>query len=324
MGGREERAIDPTTAWTEVARTGTRDEAGDLSFVLDAVGIPSATVLSQDAWLLVAPAQHAERARSEIARYLGENRGPVHGTARAVVWPLAPAVEAALVYAIVMLTVFLAERHGSYGFDWRQAGFASAAAIRAGAWWRAVTALFLHADALHLAGNVIFGGLFGVMLAQSVGAGGAWLVFLLAGGLGNAANAWLQSPSHGSIGASTGVFALLGAQVVFDWMRRRESDHGVLRRWAPIAIGVALLAWLGGGGRHVEPTDALRQLPDFDVALEKVDVGAHLLGFAAGALLGGLAGRTEGGPFRSVRSQVVLGGIVAATILLTWALALTR
>ena len=36
--------------------------------------------------------------------------------------------------------------------------------VTGGEWWRAVTALFLHADALHLAGNVIFGAAFGYRL----------------------------------------------------------------------------------------------------------------------------------------------------------------
>jgi membrane associated rhomboid family serine protease len=43
-----------------------------------------------------------------------------------------------------------------------------------------VTALGLHLDLLHLAGNLAFGTVFGVMLAQSIGFGLAWLTFVTA------------------------------------------------------------------------------------------------------------------------------------------------
>ena len=41
--------------------------------------------------------------------------------------------------------------------------------------WRAVTALTLHSDLAHLAGNAFFGGVFGVLLAQILGGGLAWI-----------------------------------------------------------------------------------------------------------------------------------------------------
>ena len=46
-----------------------------------------------------------------------------------------------------------------------------------GEWWRAFTALTLHADAGHLMANLLFGVLFAYPAAQLVGVGVAWLVW---------------------------------------------------------------------------------------------------------------------------------------------------
>ena len=86
--------------------------------------------------------------------------------------------------------------------EMKQAGL-----IRAGEWWRTFTALGLHADPLHLAGNLIYGLIFGFLAGQLLGWGLAWSGLLLAGALGNLLNAFLQAPTHSSIGASTAVFA---------------------------------------------------------------------------------------------------------------------
>lgn len=204
-------------------------------------------------------------------------------------------IAAAAVYAAV-LAVFW--RGGAY-----EAGRADAAAIRAGAWWRAVTALTLHADLPHIAGNLLFGSIFGVMLAESVGFGVAWLGFVLTGALGNLANAWIQPPTHLAVGASTGIFGMLGMQVAFDAIRRRAS-LGTIRRWAPFVVGAGMLAWLGGG-RPGEP----------------IDVGAHVLGFLSGIVLGTLLGRPA---LRIPRTAAVQGAIGIAAIALvaaTWYLA---
>ncbi len=99
--------------------------------------------------------------------------------------------------------------------------------IREGEWWRAVTALGLHADAVHLAGNMVFGIVFGFLAGELLGWGLAWFGMLLAGALGNALNAFVQAPGHTSIGASTAVFATLGILAAYTWKRRRTQ----INRW---------------------------------------------------------------------------------------------
>ena len=266
-----------------------------------------------------APSSDAERARAELYRYLRENEKVGAGDAPQ---PIERSVAAAVVYALVLVAFDVASRRNAFGLDWWHAGVADAALIQAGAWWRAITALFLHADALHLAGNLIFGAAFGVMLAQSVGFGFAWLGFVVTGGIGNGLNAVLQSPSHASIGASTAVFGMLGVQVAHDWVRRRQLHHNLFRRWAPIAIGAALLAWLGGDGRQIDPSAFPETLHPLDAALPKIDVGAHVLGFAVGLTFGGLFGWLKPRVTSTAWIQAALTGTAGGVVALAWFLAL--
>jgi rhomboid protease GluP len=216
---------------------------------------------------------------------------------------LSPGVGAALVYAAILVICYAAQASRSYGFDWVSAGSADAAMMRVGQWWRAVTALTLHADVQHLGGNMLFGALFGVVLAQSVGAGLAWLTFVVAGGAGNLLNLTIQPIDHGSLGASTGVFGLLGAQVAFDWFRRGRVRHSRLRRMAPLVMGVALVAWLGNGGEHI-------------------DVGAHAFGFLAGLVCGAAPGWRLPSRLVTARAQEVTGLVAIALVGVAWYLAL--
>jgi rhomboid protease GluP len=129
------------------------------------------------------------------------------------------------------------------------------------------TALSLHADPLHLMSNLASGVIFGIFVAQILGSGVAWLTILLAGALGNALNALVQSPEHTAIGASTAIFGALG--ILSGYMRRSRVVpwRGGLRRWAPLGAGIMLLAFLGFSG-------------------ERTDIGAHVAGFAMGGVMG--------------------------------------
>jgi membrane associated rhomboid family serine protease len=82
-------------------------------------------------------------------------------------------------------------------------------------------------------------------------------------------------------------------------------------------MGVGLLAWSGMGGITVETSAADRQM-----ILDKVDVGAHLAGFVAGALLGLAAARFDLGRRLSSRSQIALALCAPALLLVAWLRAL--
>jgi len=308
------------TTWTEVFRAATREIADEHALVLEALGLPWGSASADGAYVLLVRVEDAERARLELAKYLGENRA--RPAAPAFAHELSWSVGAAAAYVVLLLACDVAARRGLFGLDWWGAGSASARLIRAGAWWRSVTALGLHADALHLAGNLTFGAAFGVMLGQSVGWGMAWFVFVATGGIGNALNAWLQAPSHTSIGASTAVFGILGAQVAHDWSRRKELQSNLFRRWAPLAIGAALLAWLGGDGRAIDPSSFPKPSFDFENGLPRIDVAAHVLGFGAGLVLGGLIGWKRLRFRPKPATQAVLAVLALGLFTLAWCLAL--
>ena len=99
----------------------------------------------------------------------------------------------------------------------------------AGEWWRAVTALTVHRELDHLGGNLAFGAFFGYFVGRYLGSGVGWLAVLLAASGANALNAWVQSPAHRSIGASTAVFAALGMLVTYTWRRGYLARHAVAR-----------------------------------------------------------------------------------------------
>lgn len=287
------------------------------------MGIQHGTINAEGSLLLLVRSEDGARAREQIERYERENAG----------WPpreeAAPAisdgVRAAIVYGALIALFFIFDHRRMYGVDWWVAGAAKSASIRGGEWWRAITALTLHTDLSHLAGNLVFGAAFGVILARSLGAGVAWAGFLAAGAVGNFANAMLQSPSHVSIGASTGVFGALGIQVAFEWMRRRETHASRLRLWAPVAMGIALFFWLGTGGGSFSESDTARETErKLTEVLGRVDVMAHVTGVASGVVIGLLLGAMRRKIHLLGRWQVGFGAATLAAVAGAWALALRR
>jgi membrane associated rhomboid family serine protease len=279
--------------------------------VVAAIGIACGIAEARGTFILIVPAEDAPRARVEIERFARENRERLPAFAPAE--PLTVSVAAAAVYAVALMAFDTARRRGAAGLDWYGAGLAKAALIRGGAWWRTVTALFLHGDLLHVAGNLAFGAVFGTMLAQNVGFGAAWLIFVVSGMAGNVINAWAQSPAHASIGASTGIFGMLGALAVHDWITRRAVRSTLVRRWAPLAIGAVLLAWLGGDGKS--PAD-----PTFPISFPDrgIDVGAHVFGFLAGCGCGALLGAFRPRAPWGGRIQAALAAAACALVAFSW------
>lgn len=87
-------------------------------------------------------------------------------------------------------------------------------ALREGAWWKLFSALFLHADWLHLVGNLVFLLIFGLPAERQMGAARLLLLFLLGGAVANlAAVLAITASDQLVIGASGAVSALLGAHL---------------------------------------------------------------------------------------------------------------
>lgn len=300
--------------WTEVSRSPDRRTCRNHGLVLQAMDIPHGILEVDRSFVVVARSDLADKAREELLRYERENVGwpPREAESR----PISQGIHAAIVFGGVMVLMFVLQQEQRYGLDWSALGRADAALIRAGEWWRTVTALSLHLDLPHLAGNIVFGAVFSVILSQSLGVGIAWWGFIVTGALGNWINAWFQAPTHLSMGASTAVFGALGIQAAYEWMRRHQLSYRAWRKWAPLVMGIALLGWLGTGGASVEDTRA------FDRTLQRVDVMAHVFGFAVGALIGFALGRRRGSLRMKTSTQVILTLSALAALAAAWTVAI--
>lgn len=218
--------------------------------------------------LLVAPAL-AGRAVEEIVAYEGENRHrPRPVPLRDNSW-----VSLLLIGLFLGASTWLDSRFPGLSQTWHQAGQANAKLIMEGQWWRCVTALFLHADAGHLLANAGALAVLASILGRRIGSGLTWALFLLAGSLGNALNAWVQAPDHLSVGASTGVFGLVGVLAASAGTAERGSRIRTLL--LALGFGFSFLAFLGAGE-------------------ERVDLGAHLFGLCCGLPFGALVGGWHG------------------------------
>ncbi|MGA2138950.1 MAG: rhomboid family intramembrane serine protease, partial [Verrucomicrobiia bacterium] len=133
-------------------------------------------------------------------------------------------------------------------------------------WWRLFTALFLHANLLHLAMNGAGLWIFGSAAEKTMGHWRVLAIFLVAGVLGNLASAF-QAHYDVAIGASGGIFGVIGAFVVCVW-RLRSPMYFALRRRLLLVLALMVASDFTIGG--LEP---------------QVDNLAHVGGFVAGILL---------------------------------------
>jgi len=288
--------------WVEVARFRDTAAADQHALVLVAAGIDCQIVADDGPAAIRVEAANAARALAELAAYSADNRRlvPVPLNLR----PPRAGFAGALVYSCVLLFVYGASEREIFFRDWLAAGDADAGLIAAGEWWRALTALTLHGDYAHLFSNLIAGAFLGIVLSQILGSGLAWLLILLAGGLGNGLSALFQPAGHMAIGASTAVFGALGVLVVLMTRYQRSLWRRGLRRWAPVAAGIMLLAFVGIEG-------------------ERIDIGGHIAGFAAGCLIGAVL-LAVGEPSTRQEGIVQIACGAAALILLAgaWLIAL--
>jgi len=282
--------------WVEVGRFRALRDAEQHALVLVASGVESRIVPAVGGMSLLVAAADAAKARSEIALYTHENRPRPHPTA--TLRPLREGMDAAFLYCTLLLLVDSAANRNVFGYDWLAIGDAQAGLIRSGEWWRAITALWLHADIGHLLSNMALGGLLGVLLAQLVGAGLAWLAILISGGVGNLVAAYLEPTEHAAIGASTAVFAALGLLAALAW-GRQTLPWRRLRRWSPLAAAVMLLALVGVGG-------------------ERTDVGGHIAGLFTGGFAGAMLHFAGARVLSGRRAQLTYGAAALAIFVGSW------
>lgn len=282
---------------------GRKDWVELASLVLLAVNISHRVVKGAKEWRVLVSLSDLERAGHHLAAFEEENR---HWPPEVKVLPLEPSQDGG--WGVMILLAGLMAFHSltgpwEGGNPWFQQGAVdSRLVLDRHETWRVVTGLTLHADASHLLGNIVLGGLMLWYLAGLTGGGGAWFIALAAGSMGNYLNALYRGGDHRFVGFSTAVFGVIGCLCGIRMIGPRALRSILL----PLGAGAGLLAMLGTEG-------------------EKTDVGAHLWGLGVGLVCGLCWQWLElGRRTRSGWSQTGLGLGSFLIVLVSWWLAFGR
>jgi rhomboid protease GluP len=262
-------AIDPVeTDLVEAGHYPTEADARAHGLVVLSLGHPYWLVEAANGFRVLIEPAIAGSARAHLAAYDRE----------ALRWPPAPTADpwipksfdpiTPLLWALSVLLVFEVSLRTPALLD----RFATnpPAIVERGEWWRVITALFLHGDAPHLLSNLLGGLLAFTAVTSTFGRVRGWISVFAAAAIANATIALLSYPSATvSLGASTAIFAAVG--LLCGRAVRSASRSSYPHRWraifVPFATGLIVLAMYGAGG-------------------QRVDLGAHLAGFASGVIGG--------------------------------------
>jgi len=269
----------------------TRQRAGLFRLVLLSAGVDAHMAGSANSWQIRVPAHAKSAAAASIAAYLSENEEP------ALPLPAWPAFRtwAGIGMALVILAAHLAIHFSGQTAALQRIYNASAANILNGRLYRIVTALFLHADGLHLIGNMVGLALFGTAVCSVAGFGAGSLMILVSGMAGNLLNAILLQSGHHSIGASTAVFGAVGIISAHLFSVKWQQFGHRLKTWLPLASGLALLAILG--------------------ASIETDVTAHLFGYLSGCIIGMVfTSAREASPGRKTQYICLLAAVIIVLV----------
>jgi rhomboid protease GluP len=245
-----------------------RGQAESISFVLEAMDIPHRVATTETGFAVLVPPRMVAPA---IAALDAHDQEVAEGPLREIPVPDHGPSFVGVAMAVTLIAFFVVSgpRAGADVFGWFRYGSAVAKQIvHHHELWRVVTALTLHADIMHVAGNAVATLVFVTALGRWLGSGVALLATLLAGAAGNLVTAYIFSTSHNSVGASTSTFGALGVLGGLQFVRRfRDTNVGRFRRaLLGIAAALGILAMLGMG--------------------ERSDVVAHATGLGFGILAG--------------------------------------
>jgi membrane associated rhomboid family serine protease len=270
-------------------------QAGDWALVLAAAGLPYRLDEREGRFVLSVAAGDTPAAAAALAAFDAE-AAPRPAPPAPDTGPSALGVLCALGLAAMFFVAGPASGHSR----WIEAGAAVSQRILAGQWWRALTALTLHADLEHLVWNVVACLIFVTAVGRWLGGGLGALAILLTASLGNLATAAVHRANFTSVGASTATFAALGLCAGLQVVRRLREGSRRAYAWLPLGAGLGF----------------------FMLALRPgVDTYAHLFGLGLGALIGSAAAL---GNIRAPRTtaQMLLGAAALAAVVCAWVLAL--
>mgnify|MGYP001555738331 FL=1 len=273
-----------------------RRACADRSLVLSSANIPHQVVDDAISCAIVVPAEFSAEAATELRLYDEEN--PPQRPVKPRPYRYLDAVPGIAGYIIAVVLFAWLSWTSAFSQDWLAAGRIDGAMVRAGEWWRSVTALTMHSGMRHLVGNLVFGAFFGLLAGRLLGSGVTWAAVVTTAAAGNLVNTLLLESTHRSIGASTAVFAALGLTVGFVWHARLMAQDRWAYRLGPIVGGLALLMFTGTGD-------------------ENTDIGAHLMGFVCGFGGGTLLTRYRD-RLQDANLQRLAGIAAIATLVLAW------
>jgi membrane associated rhomboid family serine protease len=275
-----------------------REKVEEWALVLSASSIPHQIDQEGGEWVIYISRLDLARSEQIIDQYEKENRG----------WSSKPAVKqlykktfSGLVVAFLLLAFYWFIRADNSWMLWFQVGNASAELIMRGELWRAATALFLHADNLHILSNVISCVVFCSVVCRLYGFGLGWILILISGITGNLLTAFFYRTGHYSVGASTAIFGAVGLIGAWRFIFWRSHPFSRKRAWIYIVVVLILLGILGVG--------------------RNADILAHLFGGMSGCVFGILAAKLIRHPL-PMKRQYILAGFSVLIAGVSWVLAL--
>lgn len=252
-----------------ILRSLSEDEANIYSLVLSAARVSHKPERGRDAWDIWVKDADDEIALNAIEKYIDENRNRSNGIEPLYygeykrtftgIWVSVILLLFHVVVALWHKREFFIEAYGAATFQ-----------IMDGELYRSITALMLHANAVHILGNMVGLSLFGTAVCSIMGMGVGWFMILVAGIAGNLTNALLQTGGHLSVGASTSIFGAIGILSAYQVVKKFRVPGKRVKAFLPFCGGLALLGVLGSG--------------------ENTDLMAHLFGFLAGIIASSVYG----------------------------------
>jgi len=242
-------------------------DAHQHALVILAMGLPCWLVPADGGYTMLAEPAHGAVIGRELSEFDDEIAQPKPVEAE-LPW-FDPVRELTFLWVLLLLGVFLLQATDPGMVE--TGANSSHLVIDRGEWWRPFTAMFLHSDIEHLVGNLIFGSVFIMLAARSLGPLVAWPLIITSGVAANIITAaWHHPDPFRAIGASTAVFGALGLLTGNGILRHQSRRQRIASLFIPLAGGLVLFGWFGLGGPGV-------------------DMLGHAAGFACGMVLGLLA-----------------------------------
>jgi rhomboid protease GluP len=164
---------------------------------------------------------------------------------------------------------------------------------RNGEAWRLVTAMFLHAGAIHLGMNMVC--LYQIAIVERMLGRAEFLALYFAAGLVGGLASLATHPHAVSVGASGAVFGMFGAFTAVMFVRRKQIDPGAWQRTM----------------RSLGTFFAINMI--FGVTQSGIDLSAHLAGLAVGFAGAFVLSKTASPAARPLLRALVVASVGAGT-----------